>query len=306
MFKVIVERPRIGVYAEKRGRRKEKIRTAIRTSVRDYFNAPKDLEYEDVFFCCDECTGVVPQLGWMEPMAPGDVEEPSNHEKIRPVGRGVDRRQLNENLKPLWRYLQAQVGRCWDDVYSEIRENSSTRSTMHMHVVQHVKWQVKENTYLGDDGRVYEYTKYNSARMPNRCLEDPSYYGYQFYVHPVTRELCVSPTKARKEKKKAPTEFRISPLVHYRMIDDEWWVVEFEKIPRTEATKGRYPYAGKEYMGRFMPEYLDYRNVGDILNPDGLENYKREASYGFVNIRAVSKRPLGKREAKKLAALLAK
>jgi hypothetical protein len=82
-------------------------------------------------------------------------------------------------------------------------------------------------------------------------------------------------------------------------------VVEFEKIPKTEGIKGGYAYPGKVYMGGLYPEHLNFRNVGDLLNPKGIENYAREAEYGFINIRAVRKRSLGKREIKKLQTFLA-
>lgn len=270
MFKVIVERPRIGGYGETKGRRKEHNK---RNSFRAYEN-------EDVY------------------------DEPSCWEKIRPVGRGADRKAFNENLEPLWRYLQTQVGRCWDDVYSDIRENLSPRNTVQMHVVQHLKWQVRMNCYLGEDGRVYERPKYARYGMPDPCLEDPTPYKYGFYVHPVTREFCVSPTKARKTKKPEPTKFQVSPLVQFRLIDGEWCVVEFEKIPKSLGTRDKYPYAGRAYgLGMFEPA-LNFEKVKDFLHPEGLPNYKREQEYGFANVRPVFCRSIGKRELTTLKKLM--
>lgn len=305
MSKVIVERPRLGVYGKQKGRNKEKTRSFIKAAVNNYMKPPKELGCKDLFYCCGEHTGDVDSLCWMETMPFSEVEVPSNKESMRPKGRVADRKELNENLEPLWRYLLSQVGRQWDDVYSDIRRNLSPRSTVQMHVVQHLDWQVKKSTYLGEDGRVYEHSKYNRGGMPDPCLEEPTTYKYGFYIHPVTRELCVSPTKAKKVKKLQPKKFQVSSLVQYRLINGEWMVVEFEKIPRTEGKKGGYPYLGKVYMGGIFPEYLDYKTVGDILYPKGLENYAREAEYGFINIRAVRKRSLGKREIKKLQTLLA-
>ena len=270
MFKVIVERPRVGGYDETKGRRKEHNK---RNSFRAYEN-------EEVY------------------------DEPSCWEKIRPVGRGADRKAFNENLEPLWRYLQTQVGRCWDDVYSDIRENLSPRNTVQMHVVQHLKWQVRMNTYLGEDGRVYERPKYARYGMPDPCLEDPTPYKSGFYVHPVTREFCVSPTKARKTKKPEPTKFQVSPLVQFRLINEEWCVVEFEKIPKSMGTKSKYPYAGRTYgLGMFEPP-LDFEKVKDFLHPEGLPNYKREQEYGFTNVRPVFYRSIGKRELTTLKKLM--
>jgi len=43
------------------------------------------------------------------------------------------RKSLNENLAPLKRYLHKQVGRRWDDVFSEICQRLDTGSTVKMH-----------------------------------------------------------------------------------------------------------------------------------------------------------------------------
>src|SRR6185437_6639175 len=45
---------------------------------------------------------------------------------------------LNENLQPLRRYLQAQIGRPWDKVYSEICARIDRRNTVQQHIHQHI------------------------------------------------------------------------------------------------------------------------------------------------------------------------
>ena len=49
------------------------------------------------------------------------LEDLPSHEGMRRAAalRG-DRKELNENLAPLRRYLEGQVGRPWDKVYAEI------------------------------------------------------------------------------------------------------------------------------------------------------------------------------------------
>jgi hypothetical protein len=50
-----------------------------------------------------------------------DFEGLPSHEGMRRAAElSGDRKMLNENLKPLRRYLEKQVGRPWDTVYSEI------------------------------------------------------------------------------------------------------------------------------------------------------------------------------------------
>jgi hypothetical protein len=47
-------------------------------------------------------------------------------------------KSLNENLAPLVRFVRRQIGRRWDDVFSEICAGLDTGSTVKMHVRQHL------------------------------------------------------------------------------------------------------------------------------------------------------------------------
>lgn len=51
---------------------------------------------------------------------------------------GTRTKWLNENLAPLKRYLDQQVGRPWDKVYSEISANLSQDHTVKQHVRDHL------------------------------------------------------------------------------------------------------------------------------------------------------------------------
>jgi hypothetical protein len=48
-------------------------------------------------------------------------------------------KELNENLAPLRRYLERQVGRPWDKVYSEIAANLRADNTVQQHVRDHLR-----------------------------------------------------------------------------------------------------------------------------------------------------------------------
>src|ERR1700683_3888825 len=50
-----------------------------------------------------------------------------------------DTKRLNENLAPLRRYLEGQVGRPWDKVYAEIAAHLRVDSTMQQHVRGHLR-----------------------------------------------------------------------------------------------------------------------------------------------------------------------
>lgn len=66
--------------------------------------------------------------------------------------RDRDRRSksLNENLRPLVRYLLRQVGRPWDKVRSEMCAHIALRSAVQKHILDHVKGYVEANAVLVD------------------------------------------------------------------------------------------------------------------------------------------------------------
>jgi hypothetical protein len=50
-----------------------------------------------------------------------------------------DGKDLNENLAPLRRFLEKSVGRSWNKVYSEIRQQLDHRRATGFHILQHLK-----------------------------------------------------------------------------------------------------------------------------------------------------------------------
>lgn len=136
MFKVIVERPRHGV-------------GYYRTLPNDY-RAAKRFKLDDDFEVDDEfCSSKLPmrsrRLGW-------------------------DSKQLNENLNPLRRFLAKNVGRPWNDVYSEICSQLDTGSTVKQHVRQHLTDFVTVKTYIDVDGDLIALTRWGPREGPYRDL----------------------------------------------------------------------------------------------------------------------------------------
>ena len=61
---------------------------------------------------------------------------------------------LNENLRPLERFLRSRRGQHWDTVFSEICEHLDTGSTVKMHVRQHLGDLVMFNIARGRFGEL--------------------------------------------------------------------------------------------------------------------------------------------------------
>ena len=58
--------------------------------------------------------------------------------RLTHLSRGKHKKQLNENLSPLKRFLHRRVGRRWNDVYSEISRRICPRSAVQLHILQHL------------------------------------------------------------------------------------------------------------------------------------------------------------------------
>lgn len=71
----------------------------------------------------------------------------------------TDRKSLNENLRPLERYLESCVGRSWDKVYSDISKNLNSNSAVQLHVLQHVPDFVELHPEYNAEEKKYYYTR---------------------------------------------------------------------------------------------------------------------------------------------------
>jgi hypothetical protein len=72
----------------------------------------------------------------------------------QPRRRGWNRKELNENLKPLERFFGSAVGRPWDEVFAEVCESINVRSTVQKHVRDHVTDIVALRSRLDSAGAV--------------------------------------------------------------------------------------------------------------------------------------------------------
>lgn len=104
-----------------------------------------------------------------------------------------NRKELNENLKPLVRFLKSKVGSKWDDVFSEICENLTLDSAIQKHVRDHV----------------FDYVKVNVLIESKKVYHIPKYYGKwtelwndDLYIDPNNGILKLYKTKRRLREKR--------------------------------------------------------------------------------------------------------
>lgn len=200
MFKVIVERPRRGV-------------GYYRTLPNDY-RAAKRFKLDDDFEVDDEFCGKT------QPMRARQI--------------GWDGKSLNENLNPLRRFLSKQVGRPWNDVYSEICTQLDTGSTVKQHVRQHLTDFVTVKTYIDADGDLIALTRWGPREGP--------YNDLWVDADGILRGRTEPKTSYNKtwRKHRAETEWqtrRVVDGVEYERNDKGLWF-RIEKVEYEET----YPY----------------------------------------------------------------
>jgi len=160
LYKVLLERPRLGAYSNS---------ATVLKGMRNAYRQAKHFKLD----------------------ASGDVCDMYSCKKMpmrcRSLGHQI--KCFNENLNPLERYLRSQVGRLWDDVYSEIARGLRPTSTIQQHLRMHVMWAVSTKVQIGTDGRVWDIASYRY-----RCD-----IVNNLYVHPTSGLLTAGTFKFDQE-----------------------------------------------------------------------------------------------------------
>lgn len=205
---------------------------------------------------------------------------------------GWDRKSFGENFAPLLGYLKKNVGRKWDDVFSELSKALIGGGAVIDHVYVHL-WQYVERKPDFSNGK---------ARKPRHewygWRSDNREFGpYEWYVDHdgILRQGKDYPRKKRK----------VAPKVHFKVdkkeylkVEGLWYEIKCKELPRLEKFASVKDVVvgvivGHEYPAtRFSPARLNWRQ-----NNHG-KFWKEYAPYG--DRYAVSKKQLNSRELKKL------
>jgi hypothetical protein len=153
-----------------------------------------------------------------------------------PHREGIKRRyrggtkSLNEHLGPLRRYLDAQVGRPWDKVFSEICAHIDRASAVQDHVRDHVAQYVVTHVVLidgvpcsGDGDRNYGKPLHHSP------------WG-RWYVCPRTGILRRIKARVRRQRSTPkpddrPIFVRVGDSLQCRLIDGAWYLLSLKPLP---------------------------------------------------------------------------
>lgn len=156
-----------------------------------------------------------------------------------PMQQGMRRSQrerggykaLSENLAPLRRFLERQVGRPWDKVYSEIAERLRVDSTVQQHVRDHLRDFVATRPCRG---RSVWYSPYGKFLWHQPLYVDPR-------DGILKRTDCLPEVKARRyqeaeraRRKAPPDRVEFSPDRALHRLDGIWYEVTLAPLPRPE------------------------------------------------------------------------
>jgi hypothetical protein len=139
---------------------------------------------------------------------------------------------LNEHLGPLRRFLDSQVGRPWDKVFSEICRHINRNSAVQDHVRDHVDGYVARKVMLVD-GVLYQA---GAGRFGGTMSALQSSAWILWYVCPRTGLLKRNPAAWRRRrppaKKPQPHPFvRLDATTQCRHIDGSWHLVTLKPFP---------------------------------------------------------------------------
>jgi len=159
------------------------------------------------------------------------IDVPERHKsnrKRQAMSRGRGDKELGENLQPLFRFIEKQVGRPWDKVYSEICEQVRPDSATQLHILQHLKFHVigMEGEYnrevLEENGRVYVVNSYVGKSELRKG---------DIYINLRTNILCKykkNPLPKRVYPKPEDV-VKINDFTYYAKIDGIWNEVIYEQ-----------------------------------------------------------------------------
>jgi hypothetical protein len=171
--------------------------------------------------------------GWAQsrPRPKPPFDESPQFESIK--ARHTRRKWFSDLLGPLKRWLQSQVGRPWNEVYSQACAVIKPDSIIRAHVKTHLLQFVERNTLMHEGNVCVLDTGYLGKPVP---VLASCRYRSLFFVHPETGLLLPSPRLSKRAWRartpKPPTTIRwICRGVALQQIRGLWFECHFEVVP---------------------------------------------------------------------------
>lgn len=213
--------------------------------------------------------------------------------KIHDRSRGRTK-SLNENLNPLKRFLEKQVGRPWSKVWAEVCENLKPTNTVQQHVRDHIPDFVAMKTSM-KGGEVWVHERWAPVPLKlsySKLFVDPKSGLLRRNKYFVTWRAKKRERREIEAKMLAARMRVVSAATQLHLLDDgAWWEVTLAPVPT-----GVREMPTRNGMHRYEYEH----GVGDAVISAGLSTLGREDLYARRGVHAVAKRQLSKKEMRDL------
>lgn len=206
-----------------------------------------------------------------------------------------DRKWLNENLAPLERYLESQVDRPWNKVYSDICAQIDTRSTVKQHILQHLEdFVALDVRVIGDEIFVLG----GWQKTPVRLQES----RFKLFVDPRSGILRQNrrhkswsqqqrDQRAAEQAAQSANRRVIGEMVQWHRVDGIWYEVELDTLPEAREILQREK--GQWVKRRVFDKCRDVLRKEWVSRDGAASNVEM---YGKCCLYAKAKRQLNSRE----------
>jgi hypothetical protein len=158
------------------------------------------------------------------------------------------RKRFGEHLGPLKRWLRSNVGRPWNDVYSEAARVMKGGTPVRAHIRFHMMHMIVRDTFMRD-GEVWCYQYSQEKRVSS--LGSHSVWP-TFYVHPITGILLGVPEKRRKRypsQRGQPGIHWVNPASVLRQLNGIWFECHLEPFSAdAPRTLRQYDHAEQKHL----------------------------------------------------------
>jgi len=161
----------------------------------------------------------------------------NDHEGPRQLGMraGYGTVCLNENLRPLERFLHAQVGRPWNKVYSDISAGIDRRNTVQLHIFAHLEDMIA--TQVGwRQGCLVDLKRPCRTWYDRRDLRQPLYVDPDSGLIRINKEMGGwrherLKLKANELAAIALRRREIDDRLMLMLLDEQWYEVRIAPLP---------------------------------------------------------------------------
>ena len=190
---------------------------------------------------------------------------------------------VDGNYNLLKRFLHSCTGRPWNEVYSEVCEESDERSFRGYNFREWIDHLVEKNCFLDKDGTV----------LDERGNTIANFWG-GFFVHPKTKTLEFADVKKRPRWEPPHTVFEVDGKL-FHQHKDIWYRVEMREVSEENRSDGWWKWVGPGdafLSGTVTFGIFSYQVVPKIQKKYGLSPNKK-SWYCFkkesANSREISK-----------------